>query len=129
MAQTSPAHLGDLDAAGRHDGRNDERGLVPHAAGGVLVRLDARDGGQIDHIAGAGHDIGQHGSLLIGHAAQIDGHKQRRHLVVGHIPGHIAVDRKGKLLTVQRAAIAFFGDNIIHSHKLVSFKKAQAARL
>ena len=128
VAEAAPAHLGDLDTAGRHNGRNDQRRLVTDAAGGVLVGLDARDGGQIDHVAGVGHDVGQHGGLLVSHAAQVDGHEQRRHLVVGHIACHIAVDGEGQLFMVQRAAVALLGDNIVHSHSFSPCKK-QAARL
>ena len=128
VAEAAPAHLGDLDTAGRHDGRNDQRRLVTDAAGGVLVGLDARDGRQIDHVAGVGHDVGQHGGLLVSHAAQVDGHEKRRHLVVGHIACHIAVDGEGQFFMVQRTAVALLGDNIVHSHSFSPCKR-QAARL
>ena len=128
VAEAAPAHLGDLDTAGRHDGRNDQRRLVTDAAGGVLVGLDARDGRQIDHVAGVGHDVGQHGGLLVSHAAQVDGHEKCRHLVVGHIACHIAVDGEGQFFMVQRTAVALLGDNIVHSHSFSPCKK-QAARL
>ena len=123
VAEAAAAHLGNLHTAGCDDGRNDQRRLVADAAGGVLVCLDARDGGQIDHIAGVGHDVGQHGGFLVSHAAQVNRHEQRRHLVVGHVPCHIAVDGKGKLVMVQRTAVAFLGDNIVHSHNFSPFKK------
>ena len=76
MPQAPPAHFGDLDAAGRHDGSNDKRGFVPHAAGGMFIRLDAGNSGKIHHVAGMSHHLGQLGGFLIGHTAQIDGHKQ-----------------------------------------------------
>ena len=69
MAQPAPAHLGDFYAASGHDGGDDQSGLVAHTAGGMLVRLDARNGGKIHHIAGMCHDSGQLGGFGVGHAA------------------------------------------------------------
>ena len=59
VAQAAAAHLGDLDPAGGCDGRDDQGGLVAHSAGGMLVHLDALDGGQVHHLAAVGHDVGQ----------------------------------------------------------------------
>ena len=67
-----------------------------------------------------GRDVGQHGGLLVSHAAQVDGHEKRRHLVVGHIACHIAVDGEGQFFMVQRTAVALLGDNIVHSHSFFS---------
>ena len=120
MAQTAPTHLGNFYAARGHDGGDDQGGLVAHTAGGMLVRLDARNGGKIYHIAGMCHDIGQLGSLGVSHAAQIDGHQQCGHLVIGHVARHITVYGKRQFLAVQRAAVPLFGDDIIHTHKQFS---------
>ena len=126
MAQSPAAHFGNSHTAGGHDGRNDQRGLVPHAAGGVFVHLDALDGGQIHHITGASHHIGEDRGFFVGHTAQVNGHHQRGHLVVRHRAVHISVHRKGDLLPVQLSAVPFFGDNIVHSHGLSLLSKHQS---
>ena len=43
VAEAAAAHLGDGYAAGRDNGHNDQRCLVPHAAGRMFVDLDAGD--------------------------------------------------------------------------------------
>src|SRR5699024_8926339 len=59
VAQATAAHLGDLDPAGRRDGGDHQSGLIAHAAGGMLVHLDPRDGGKVHHFAAVGHDVGE----------------------------------------------------------------------
>ena len=60
--------------------------LVAHAAGGVLVHL-ACPGcpTRSSAAAGAHHRVGQRGGLRGVHAAQVHGHQQRRHLVIGNL--------------------------------------------
>ena len=95
----------------------------------MFVDLDAGDRGQVDPVAGVGHDLGEGGGLGVGHAAQVDGHEQRAHLVVGDLPGHIAVDGERDLGFAQRAAVALFGDDVIHPHKVhLQIKRAAALR-
>ena len=103
-----PLILAIFTAAGRHDGRDDQRGLVAHAAGGVLVHLDARNGRKIYHHAAVRHHIGQLGGLFIGHAAQIHRHHPCSHLVIGHFPADKAVDNSFQLFPGVGAAIPFF---------------------
>ena len=118
VAQTAAAHLGDLDPAGCHDGGDHQRGLVAHAAGGVLVHLDARNGRKIHHHTAVSHHIGQLCGLLIGHAAQIDSHHPCSHLVISHFSADIAIDDLLQLLTAVRTAITLFCDQIINAHRI-----------
>ena len=118
MAKAPAAHLGDLHAAGRHDGGNDQRGLVTHAAGGVLVHLDARNGRKIHHHTAVSHHIGQLCGLFISHAAQIDSHHPCSHLVISHFSADIAIDDLLQLLTAVRTAITLFCDQIINAHRI-----------
>ena len=118
MAQAPAAHLGDLHAAGRHDGRDDQRGLIAHAAGGVLVHLDARNGRKVYHDAAVRHHIGQLCGLLIGHAPQIDGHHPGSHLVILYLATDITVD-DGFQLFAAVGAVQFYPK---------TYKKGAAAR-
>ena len=118
MAKAPATHLGDLHAAGRNDRRNDQRGLVAHAAGGVLVHLDARNGRKIHHHTAVSHYIGQLCGLLVGHTAQIDSHHPCSHLVVGHFSADIAIDDLLQLLTAVRTAVTLFCDQIINAHRI-----------
>ena len=117
VAETPAAHFGDLHPAGRHDGRNDQRGLITHAAGGVLVHLDARNGRKVYHHTAVRHHIGQLSGLLIGHAAQIHRHHPCGHLVVSHFPADKTVDNSFQLLPGVGAAIPLFCDQIINTHR------------
>ena len=118
VAEAAAAHLGDLHAARRHHGRDDEGGLVADAAGGVLVHLDAGDGRKIHHDAAVGHHVGQLGGLRVGHAAQVDGHHPSGHLVIGHFPADEPVDDGFQLLTGVGAAVPLFRDQVINTHKV-----------
>ena len=118
MAKAPAAHLGDLHAAGCDDRCNDQRGLVTHAASGVLVHLDARNGRKIHHHTAVSHHIGQLCGLLIGHAAQIDSHHPCSHLVISHFSADIAIDDLLQLLTAVRTAITLFCDQIINAHRI-----------
>ncbi len=52
VAETAPADHGHGEAAGGNDGRQDQRGLVADAAGGVLVHFFAGEIGEIQNFAG-----------------------------------------------------------------------------
>ena len=117
VAETPAAHFSDLHPAGRHDGCNDQRGLITHAAGGVLVHLDARNGRKVYHHTAVRHHISQFGGLLIGHAAQIHRHHPCSHLIVGHFPADKAVDNSFQLFPGVGAAIPLFCDQIINTHR------------
>ena len=117
MAQTAAAHLGDLYAAGRHHRGDHKGGLIAHATGGVLIHLDAGDGGKIDHHAAVGHHVRQLGCFFVGHAAQVDRHHPGSHLVIGHFPTDKAVDNGLQLFPGVGTAIALFRDQIINTHR------------
>ena len=117
VTQTSAAHLGDLDTTRRHDGGNDQRGLVAYAAGGMLVHFDAGNGRKIHHDAAVRHHIRKLCGLLVGHAPEIDRHHPRRHLVVRHVSADKTVDDGLQLFPAVGAAIPLFCDQIINAHR------------
>ena len=116
VAEAAAGHLGHLDAAGRHHRHEDERGLVPHAAGGVLVRLDAGDAGEVDRLAAVEHGEREIERLAPVHAAKIDRHRHGGHLIVRHGAVDKAADHPLNLLGCQLAAVAFFHDQVVHLH-------------
>ena len=118
VAEAPAAHFGDLHPAGCHDGRDDQRGLITHTAGGVLVHLDARNGRKIHHHTAVSHHIGQLCGFFIGHAAQIDSHHPCSHLVISHFSADIAIDDLLQFLTAVRTAITLFCDQIINAHRI-----------
>ena len=120
MAETAAGHLRHLHAARGHHRHEHERGLVPHAAGGVLVRLHAGDAGEIQRIAAVHHRHREIERLAPVHAAKIDRHGHGRHLVVRDRAVGIAADHKPDLLRRERAAVAFFHDQIIHLHNITA---------
>ena len=126
MPEASPAHLCNFHTAGGYNGNDDQRRLVPHAAGGMFVRLNSRNRGKIYHIPRMCHYISQNCCFLICHSAQINCHQQRRHLIIRHRTIHIAIYRKINLFTRQPAAVTFFCNNIIHSHVFSLLSKHQS---
>ena len=67
VAKPTAAHFGHLYAAGRRHRGHNQRGFIPHAAGGMLVHLHALNGRKIGHLAGVRHQIGELGRLIPGH--------------------------------------------------------------
>ena len=116
MAQTPAAHLRHRRAAGRHQRRQHQRGRIPHATGGMLVHLDARDGGQIRHVAGIPHGQGELRGFLIRHAVQPDGHQQRRQLIIRHALLRRRIREEPDFLRVQRLPQLLFFYDLHHRH-------------
>ncbi|OQA33477.1 MAG: hypothetical protein BWY56_02048 [Acidobacteria bacterium ADurb.Bin340] len=116
VAQAPPAEHRAGNAAGRHDGTQDQGRLVAHAAGAVLVHLDARDVGQIHPISGIAHSQRQGQGFLGGHAAPADGHEQGRALLVGHRTRGNALHPILDLGFGQGPAQLLGVDQVIHPH-------------
>src|SRR6185436_2589708 len=79
-------HLRHDDAARRRQRREHDRHLVADAARAVLADLHAGDVRQVHPVARVDHRVGQPRRLVDGHAAEHDGHQQRRGLVSGSVP-------------------------------------------
>ena len=109
--------------AGRHDWCQWQGNLVPHTASGVLVHKGAGETGNagvvmVHHPARMKHDAGEGGSLVKGHAVEVDGHEPGCNLVVGNLPGHVALYQELQLLTAQFLSLrlqrtaSFFHDDV-----------------
>ena len=121
MPQAAAAHLRNLYAARGHDRPRHQGGLVAHAPRGMFVSLDAADPRKVHHIAAVSHGCRKLGGLRCRHAAQVNSHHQRTHLVIRDAARGKAVYRERDLLLRQRTAVPLFGDDIIHAHKKISF--------
>ena len=56
---------------------------------------------------GMQHQIGEGGGLPVGHAAEVDGHEQRRHLVIRQLVLRIRRDEPPEFIRGQLAAVPF----------------------
>ena len=116
VAKPAAAHLCHRDAAGCDDGYDGERGLVADAAGGVLVDLDARDGGQVNHVSRGGHLHGERCGLARIHALIEDGHSEGGGLVVRDGALGIARYEEVDLFRRKLKSIALALDDVVHPH-------------
>ena len=111
VAEAAAAHHRHRHAAGGDERGEDQRDLVPHPAGGMLVDLDAGNAGEVGDHARVHHRLGEAGGLFRRHAAQEDGHEQRGRLVIGPFAPHDPVHEGGDLVGREGMTVAFAGDD------------------
>ena len=76
VPEPASRHHRHVGAARGRQRRQDDRGLVPDAAGAVLVDGDTRQARILHPDTRTDHRVGQAGGLVGGHPAQHDGHQQ-----------------------------------------------------
>src|SRR5262249_54890712 len=107
------AHLPEGHAARRDDRPDSEGRLVPHAAGRVLVGDLATDRAvEVDRLAAADHRVGQRERLGAVEPAEVDGHREGRHLVVGNVPARVLEDQLGELVGRDLLAVTLAADEL-----------------
>src|SRR6266571_230456 len=82
----------------------------------MLVDAGKAEIGKVQNFTRVKHRFGERDSLIIAHSAQIDGHQQRRHLVVGHVAVSVTADDEAYLVASKHATVALFGYDIDCSH-------------
>jgi hypothetical protein len=97
MPEPATRDHGDVDAAGRHQWRDDETRLVADASRRVLVDLGAGQVGEVEDLPRPHHGFGEGDGLAIRHAAEVDGHGEGRRLVLGDLAGRVAPDEEADL--------------------------------
>jgi len=128
--QAAPAHFGHHHAGGRHQRQDDQRGLVPHAAGRMLIHSVVGHFREIQHIAGMGHRQRQVDRLPAAHALQVDGHQPGSRLVIRQVVAGVGAHKPPDFLCGQLAAVALAGNHIHSPHgKPSSFPQTGPARL
>ena len=114
VAEPAAAHLPERHAAGGDDRTDGERGLVPHAAGRVLVdHLAAERRAELDRLAAADHRVRQRERLVSVQAAEIHRHAKRSHLVVRDLAARVARARARDSSSVRESlAVALAADQL-----------------
>ena len=92
MPQTATGNHGHRHARRGHHRRQNNGNLVAHAAGTVLIHLDAGNGRKIGHRAAVQHGLGQGVFFRAVQAAYECGHQPGRHLVIGQGAFRVTVD-------------------------------------
>ena len=105
-----------LQIAAGQERRERQRDLVADAAGRVLVDLRRLAGRPLERHARMQHVLGERGDLGDRHAAQVNGHRPGRHLVVGHVAADVAVDERTDFVVGQLAAVALLRDEVDNVH-------------
>ena len=117
MSKPSTAHFCHFYAEGGNERRNDKARFIAHSARRVLVHSYAVNGGKIEFLSRVTHGKSQVRRLSKAHSLKENCHKQRRCLIVGNTPFRIAFDEEIDFLRRKFSAVAFFADNVVHSHK------------
>ena len=128
VAQAPAGHLGHWHPAGGYNGGDDQGGLIPHPTGGVFIHLDPLDGGEVHHVSGVGHGVGEDCRLLWVEASEVDCHHHCSQLVVGDGAIHHPVHQKTDLRLSQYTTIPFLLDEIVHAHAK-HLPKSEAMRM
>ena len=113
VPEAAAAHLPERDAAGGDDRADRERGLVAHPARRVLVdHLAPERGAEVDRLAASDHRVGQREGLAGREPAEVDGHAEGGHLVVGNVAARVAEDEVGDLPGRQLLAVPLALDQL-----------------
>ena len=125
VRQRAAAQLGHPHAAGSCKRGGDQRHLVTHSAGRVLVDLDAFDRAQVEHLAAEHHRLGERERLDARHAPDAHGHQPCGHLVVGYFTARVAGNEEVDFFAGEFPGITFFADQVDSAH---AFEKANGER-
>ena len=127
--QTSSAHFGNRNTAGRRNGSGNQRHLVSHASGAVFVHLNALYRRQIRNVAGIPHSNCKAAGFLLVHALKIDHHQHRRHLIIRYLSLCIACHKITDLFFVKNPSVSFFDNQIIHIHLFIPISRPSPVKL
>ena len=116
MAEAATGHLRNFAAAGSDDRRDDQRRLVADAARRMFVDLLARDGGEVNHVAGLRHDLRELRDFMVVHAVEPDGHEHRGHLIIRDVAFDIAVNHVFDFGVRKGFVVLLLRDQVVHAH-------------
>jgi len=116
MSEAPTGDHGYDDPRRRRQWGDDERRLVAHAAGAVLVDLLAGKIGEIEDRAAVKHLFGESQSFLFGHTDQSDRHQEGGKLVIGDGPVGEPRHEKCDFLSVELCPVSFATNDVDGSH-------------
>src|SRR4029450_12295458 len=91
VAEPAAAHLPERHAAGGDERADDDRSLVAHPSGRVLVDDRASElGPKVERGAAADEGVSQRERLVGRQALEVDGHAEGRELVVGDLTAGVS---------------------------------------
>src|SRR6202035_3529704 len=100
------------EAAGSHDGSDDQGCLVSHSARRMFVYFFAGQIEKVQCMSRTKHGIGEGGGLRMRHSSPYNGHQQSRDLIIRNLPARVTVDKKIDLLGGDFATLALLADEI-----------------
>src|SRR5262249_54373057 len=113
VAEAAAAHLPERHAARRDDRPDRERGLVPHAARRVLVDDPPTERGpEIEGLAACDQSLREGMGLSRRQPAKVDGHAERRELVIRHRAARVAQHELGDLVVCKLLTVALALDQL-----------------
>ena len=112
MAEAAAADHGNVQAARRCHRSEDERGFVADAAGRMLVYFGRREFGEIEHLAGVQHGVGERGGFRAAKPAQQRRHQPRGDLIVGNFAVRITADEGFDFGARKFEAIALLANHV-----------------
>ena len=89
-----------------HQRRQNERDLVAHATGRVLVGARTPELAPVEHVAGVEQRAGERVGLALVEPVQERRHQPGAGLIVGDLATHVPRDECGDLLRLVRPAVA-----------------------
>ena len=83
----------------------------------MLVHLDARDGRQVESLAGVNHGGEKDSAFLVRHPFEIHRHEQRRHLIIRHVAASESLHQRANLVSLKCFAALLAGNEFRYEHK------------
>ena len=120
VAQAAAGNHRHHHARRRRNGRADQAGLIAHAAGRMLIDLDARNVGKDQRLPGAIMHFGERAQFAIRHATEKRGHEERGHLIVGNLTGGVPVHQELDFFHTKLFTPAFPQDQVNCAHDKAS---------
>jgi hypothetical protein len=112
VAEAAAGQLDHLQAERGGQRPHHQGGAVGDAAGGVLVDRRPGQAVEVEPVAGGDHGLGEGLGLPPGEAAQVAGHEEGGHLVVGQLAGGVGEHERAQVGGVDLAAVPLAGDDV-----------------
>ena len=112
VAEAATGQLWDSHAVGGHQWAQRQRDLVTDTPCGVLVRGGLAQRCEAHGLARVNHRLSPIHNLAAVHAADEDGHVQRRHLLIAHDAASVGVNDPSNLFRTELTAITLYLDDV-----------------